>query len=64
MYIPEFCSQLQCFGKNNHRYTDKEQNLSSGKRQVNQSRMTDADKASGREGRNHLLTNSQGQWFV
>ncbi|KDR13250.1 hypothetical protein L798_12638, partial [Zootermopsis nevadensis] len=31
-----------------------------GKRQVNQSRMTDADKASGKEGRNHLLTNSQG----
>ncbi|PNF18833.1 hypothetical protein B7P43_G01653, partial [Cryptotermes secundus] len=58
--VLEFCNQEQCLGQNNHKYTDKSQNLSSGKRQMNQSRMTDADKASGREGRNHLLTSSQG----
>ncbi|XP_069689782.1 baculoviral IAP repeat-containing protein 6 isoform X2 [Periplaneta americana] len=56
--ILEFCNREQYVGQNNHKCTDKGQN-SSGKRQSHQSRMTDADKASGREGRNHRLTNQQ-----
>ncbi|KAJ9600172.1 hypothetical protein L9F63_009506, partial [Diploptera punctata] len=56
--ILEFCNREQNIGQNNHKYSDRSHS-SSGKRQTNQSRMTDADKASGREGRNHLLTNSQ-----
>lgn len=59
-YFTEFCNREQYVGQNNHKCTDKGQN-SSGKRQSHQSRMTDADKASGREGRNHRLTNQQGK---